>query len=175
MFAKVKSLGLFGMDSYLIEVEADISTGLPGFDIVGLPDAAVKESRDRVRAAIKNCGFKFPLGKITVNLAPADVRKEGSVYDLPITVALLVASKQITANTEDSVFIGEVSLDGRLRKVNGILAMAIKAKQLGFNNFYLPADNGNEGAYVEGINIFPVDNIKGLKRLMKPVRISLSF
>lgn len=162
MFAKVKSLGLFGMDSYLIEVEADISTGLPGFDIVGLPDAAVKESRDRVRAAIKNCGFKFPLGKITVNLAPADVRKEGSVYDLPITVALLVASKQITANTEDSVFIGEVSLDGRLRKVNGILAMAIKAKQLGFNNFYLPADNGNEGAYVEGINIFPVDNIKNL-------------
>ena len=162
MFAKVKSLGLFGMDSYLIEVEADISTGLPGFDIVGLPDAAVKESRDRVRAAIKNCGFKFPLGKITVNLAPADVRKEGSVYDLPITVALLVASKQITANTEDSVFIGEVSLDGRLRKVNGILAMAIKAKQLGFNNFYLPADNGNEGAYVDGINIFPVDNIKNL-------------
>lgn len=162
MFAKVKSLGLFGMDSYLIEVEADISTGLPGFDIVGLPDAAVKESRDRVRAAIKNCGFKFPLGKITVNLAPADVRKEGSVYDLPITVALLVASKQITANTEDSVFIGEVSLDGRLRKVNGILAMAIKAKQLSFNNFYLPADNGNEGAYVEGINIFPVDNIKNL-------------
>ena len=162
MFAKVKSLGLFGMDSYLIEVEADISTGLPGFDIVGLPDAAVKESRDRVRAAIKNCGFKFPLGKITVNLAPADVRKEGSVYDLPITVALLVASKQITANTEDSVFIGEVSLDGRLRKVNGILAMAIKAKQLSFNNFYLPADNGNEGAYVDGINIFPVDNIKNL-------------
>ena len=162
MFAKVKSLGLFGMDSYLIEVEADISTGLPGFEIVVLPDAAVKESRDRVRAAIKNCGFKFPLGKITVNLAPADVRKEGSVYDLPITVALLVASKQITANTDDSVFIGEVSLDGRLRKVNGILAMAIKAKQLGFNNFYLPADNGNEGAYVDGINIYAVDNIKNL-------------
>lgn len=162
MFAKVKSLGLFGMDSYLIEVEADISTGLPGFDIVGLPDTAVKESRDRVRAAIKNCGFKFPVGKITVNLAPADVRKEGSVYDLPITVALLLASKQITVDTDDSVFIGEVSLDGRLRKINGILAMAIKAKQLGFNNFYLPHENAGEGAYVDGINIFAVDNIKNL-------------
>ncbi len=162
MFAKLKSMGLFGMDAYVIEVEADISSGLPGFDIVGLPDAAVKESRDRVRAAIKNNGFKFPIGKITVNLAPADVKKEGALYDLPIMLAVLAASQQITLNTENSVYIGELSLNGNLRKVNGVLAMAIKAAGEGVNNFYLPIDNANEGAYVDDINIYGVNNIKEL-------------
>ncbi len=162
MFAKIKSMGLFGIDSYLIEVEADISTGLPGFDIVGLPDAAVKESRDRVRAAIKNSGYKFPLGKVTINLAPAHVKKEGSIYDLPIMMAILKASKQIDADSENSVFIGEMSLDGKLRKVNGIIAMAIKARQLGIQNFYLPYGNSGEGANVEGIKIFGVEDVKDL-------------
>lgn len=162
MFAKLKSMGLFGMDSYLIEVEADISSGLPGFDIVGLPDAAVKESRDRVRAAIKNSGFKFPLGKITVNLAPADVKKEGSFYDLPIMLAILTASEQITLPTEKTVYIGEMSLNGELRRVNGVLAMAIKAVEEGLENFYLPSENAVEGSYVEGINIYGVSNIKEL-------------
>lgn len=162
MFAKIKSMGLFGIDAYLIEVEADISTGLPGFDIVGLPDAAVKESRDRVRAAIKNSGYKFPLGKVTINLAPAHVKKEGSIYDLPIMMAILKASKQIDADSENSVFIGEMSLDGKLRKVNGIIAMAIKARQLGLQNFYLPYDNSGEGANVEGIKIYGVEDIKDL-------------
>ena len=162
MFAKLKSIGLFGMDSYLIDVEADISTGLPGFDIVGLPDAAVKESRDRVRAAIKNCGYKFPVGRITVNLAPADVKKEGSIYDLPIMLAILLASEQLKANVQNSVFIGEVSLDGNLRKVNGILAMAIKAREEGTRNFFLPEENAAEGAYVDSINIYGVNNIKEL-------------
>lgn len=162
MFAKLKSMGLFGIDAYLLEVEADISNGLPGFDIVGLPDAAVKESRDRVRAAIKNCGFKFPIGKITINLAPADVKKEGSVYDLPIMLAILAASGQVTINSDASLFIGEVSLDGQLRKINGILAMAIKARELGIENFYLPAENANEGANIEGINVYGVNNLKEL-------------
>ena len=162
MFAKLKSLGLFGMDAYVIDVEADISSGLPSFDIVGLPDTAVKESRDRVRAAIKNCGYKFPIGRITVNLAPADVKKEGSVYDLPIMIAILKASEQIDADLDDSVFIGEVSLDGNIRRVNGIIAMAIKASQEGIKNFFLPAANANEGSYVDDINIFGVENIRDL-------------
>ncbi len=160
MFAKLKSLGLFGIDAYLIDVEADISNGLPSFDIVGLPDTAVKESRDRVRAAIKNCGYKFPIGRITVNLAPADVKKEGSVYDLPIMLAILMASEQISADIDDSVFIGEVSLDGNIRQVNGIIAMAIKAAQEGVKNFFLPIDNADEGAYVDGINIYGAENIR---------------
>ncbi len=162
MFAKLKSLGLFGMDAFLVEVEADISSGLPSFDIVGLPDAAVKESRDRVRAAIKNNGFKFPTGKITVNLAPADVRKEGSFYDLPIMLAILEASEQIKIDTENSVYIGEMSLDGKLRKVNGILAMAIKAAGEKITNFYMPQENALEGSHVEGINVFGVENIRDL-------------
>ncbi len=162
MFAKLKSLGLFGMDAFLVEVEADVSTGLPSFDIVGLPDAAVKESRDRVRAAIKNNGFKFPTGKITVNLAPADVRKEGSFYDLPIMLAILTASEQIKIDTENSVYIGEMSLDGKLRRANGILAMAIKAAGERINNFYVPIENALEGSHVEEINIYGVENIKDL-------------
>lgn len=162
MFAKLKSMGLFGIDAYILEVEADISNGLPSFDIVGLPDTAVRESRDRVRAAIKNSGFKFPVGKITVNLAPADVKKEGSVYDLPIMLAILAASKQIDIDCENSVYIGEMSLDGNLRKVNGILAMAIKAAWEGISNFYMPAENANEGAYVENISVYGVGNIKEL-------------
>ena len=167
MFAKVNSMGLYGIDAYTIEVEADISSGLPGFDIVGLPDAAVKESRDRVRAAIKNAGYKFPLGKIIVNLAPADVRKEGSIYDLPIMLAILSASGQIKADVSKSIFIGEVSLDGKLRRVNGILAMAIKAAQSGFENFYMPLENAGEGAYIDAIKSFGIDTAESLLKHLK--------
>ena len=174
MFAKVKSIGILGMETYMVEVEADISSGLPGFDIVGLPDAAVKESRDRVRAAIKNSGYKFPVGKITVNLAPADVKKEGSVYDLPIMLALLVATGQIKGELEDSAFIGEVSLNGNVRSVNGIIAMTILAKQNGIKNFYIPKQNENEGANISDINIFGIENVESLflhltdKKVLKP-------
>jgi len=162
LFAKVKSIGIFGMESYMVEVEADISSGLPGFDIVGLPDAAVKESRDRVRAAIKNSGYKFPVGKITVNLAPADIKKEGSVYDLPIMMALLIATGQIKAELDDSAFIGEVSLNGNVRSVNGIIAMTILAKQNGIKNFYVPMQNAAEGANISDISVFGIENIKAL-------------
>lgn len=162
MYAKIKSMGLFGITAYLVEVEADVSGGLPAFDIVGLPDVAVKESRDRVRAAIKNCGYKFPVGRITVNLAPANVKKEGSIYDLPIMVAILSATGQLKCDTSNSLFIGEVALDGSVRTVNGILAMAIKAYKSGIENFFLPADNAVEGANVENLKVFAVDNIKTL-------------
>ncbi len=162
MFTRVNSLGLFGIESYPVPVEADISTGLPSFDIVGLADTAVKESRDRVRSAIKNCGFKFPIGRITVNLAPADKRKEGSMYDLPVLVALLRASKQLNAELDGVAFLGEVSLDGRVRPINGVLAMAIEAKRRGIGALFLPADNAAEAAAVGGIEIYGVKTVMEL-------------
>lgn len=162
MFSRIKSIGIFGMDSYMIEIEADVSTGLPGFDMVGLPDAAVKESRDRVRAAIKNCGFKFPLGRITVNLAPADRKKEGSIYDLPVLLAILKSYGQLKADFDDSVIIGEVALDGKVRSVNGVLAITITAKQNGIKNIFVPKENAMEAAVIDGINVYGVDNLPQL-------------
>ncbi len=162
MFSELKSVGLFGIDSYMIEVEADISSGLPAFDIVGLPDTAVKESRDRVRAALKNCGFKFPLGRITINLAPADLKKEGSIYDLPVLIAILKASGQLDADVNDSVFIGEVSLDGRLRPVGGVLAIAITALKNGIKNVFVPEENTAEAAIISGISVYGINNVRQL-------------
>ncbi|MBQ3816798.1 MAG: YifB family Mg chelatase-like AAA ATPase [Clostridia bacterium] len=162
MFARLNSIGLFGIESYMIEIEADVSNGLPGFDIVGLPDASVKESRDRVRAAIKNCGFKFPVSRITVNLAPADKRKEGAVYDLPILLSVLKASKQLNADMSDSIAIGEVALDGQVRPVNGVLAMAITARQNGVKNIFVPIENAPEAAVVDGIDVYGINHIKEL-------------
>ena len=181
MFSRIKSVGIFGMDSYMIEIEADVSTGLPGFDIVGLPDAAVKESRDRVRAAIKNCGYKFPLGKITVNLAPADRKKEGSVYDLPVLLAILEAYGQLKADFSDSVIIGEVALDGKVRSVNGVLAITITAKQNGIKNIFVPAENAVEAAVIEGINVYGIndlpqliDHLKGQVLIERTLPVPLS-
>ncbi len=175
MFTRVNSFGLFGIESYPVLVEADISMGLPSFDIVGLADTAVKESRDRVRSAMKNCGFKFPVSRITVNLAPADKRKEGSIYDLPVLVALLKASNQLKSETDHSAFLGEVSLDGRIRPINGLLAMAIEAKKRGIENFFVPAENAAEASVVEGINIYSVNTVMELyshltgEKLLTPV------
>ncbi|MBP3599601.1 MAG: YifB family Mg chelatase-like AAA ATPase [Clostridia bacterium] len=160
MFSRVKGIGLFGIDSYMIEIEADVSGGLPAFDIVGLPDATVKESRDRIRAAIKNCGFKFPVGRITVNLAPADRKKEGSLYDLPVLLAILKASGQFKAEVENSVVLGEVALDGMVRSVNGVLAITITAKENGIENIFVPKGNMAEAAVVEGINVYGVESVK---------------
>ena len=162
LFSRINSVGLFGIDSYMIEVEADISNGLPAFDIVGLPDTAVKESRDRVRAAIKNCGFKFPVSRITVNLAPADRKKEGSIYDLPVLLSILKASGQMSAALDSSVAIGEVALDGMLRSVNGVLAIAITAKESGIKSLFVPKDNAVEAAVVDGLNVYGVENVKQL-------------
>ena len=159
MFAKAKSLGIFGMNSFSVVVEADLSSGLPRFDIVGLPDAAVKESRERVRASIKNCNFEFPVSRITVNIAPADVKKEGPIYDLPIAVAILKATGQIKADISDYAFIGELSLDGEVRGCNGVLPMLLKAREDNIGAVFVPFENKTEASVVNGIDVFPVKNI----------------
>lgn len=159
MFSKVNSLGIYGMEVFPVSVEADISSGLPRVDIVGLPDSAVSESKDRVRSAIKNRGFDFPVSRITLNLAPADRRKEGPMYDLAILIALLQASEQISINTDNFAFLGELSLDGKVRHVNGVLPMVIGAKQFGIKGVFVPEENANEAAVVEGISVFPVSDI----------------
>lgn len=164
MFAKVISLGLFGMDAFAVEVEADISQGLPKFDVVGLPDAAVSESRDRVRAAVKNSGLDFPVSRITINLAPADIRKEGPIYDLPILLALLKATRQMDADLEGMAFLGELSLSGAVRRVTGVLPMIIKAYEMGLKSVFIPAENAAEGAVVEDIDVYPVKDITQLLR-----------
>ena len=155
-------MGIFGLETFNVRVEADVAMGFPGFDIVGLPDASVKESRDRVRSALRNCGFEIPDGKITINLAPAHIRKEGSVYDLPILMALLKYSGQLVADISNSVFIGELSLSGDVRGVNGVLPMTMKAKEEGFQNIYVPFHNKNEAAVVKGINVYPIKNLNQL-------------
>lgn len=138
MVSQVFSMGIYGLDAFPVEVEADLSQGLPSFEVVGLPDTAVKESRNRVRSAMKNCGYEFPVSRITVNLAPADKKKEGPIYDLPLLVALMKASRQLSCDISDCVFAGELSLTGEVRPVHGILPMAIAAKENGFRRFFLP-------------------------------------
>lgn len=164
MVFKCKSFGMFGIDSYPVEVEVSISRGMAAFDMVGLPDAAVKESKDRVRNAFKNSGFDFPLSRITVNLAPADVKKEGPIYDLPIFMAILKATGNLVQNTEDCAFLGELSLSGELREINGVLPMAIKAKECGIKRLFVPFDNAQEGAVVAGVQVYPVKNVCELFR-----------
>ncbi len=162
MVVKIHSLGLLGMEAFEITVETDISRGITAFDIVGLPDASVKEARDRVRSAMRNCALFFPSQRIVVNLAPADVKKVGSLYDLPIMISILLASGQLEKNLDDCAFIGELSLSGDVNPVNGVLPMAIEAKRRGIRNFFVPSDNAAEGAVVQGLNVFPVDNIAQL-------------
>lgn len=168
MTASIHSVGLFGMTATMVEVEADLSVGLARFDVVGLPDAAVKESRDRVCSAMKNCGYEFPTGKITVNLAPADLKKTGPVYDLAIFLALLTASGQLGEekegflNTGKSIFIGELSLSGTLRPVNGVLPMVLHARENGFAAAFVPVENAAEASIAEGIAVYPIRHIKEL-------------
>lgn len=159
MFSKVKSIGLFGMNTYEVGVEASCSRGMSRFDMVGLPDAAVSESRNRVYSAMKNNGFDFPESRLTVNLTPADVRKEGSVYDLPIFIALLLATNQLRAETDESAFIGELSLSGEVRKITGALPMVIKARELGIKEIFIPFDNAGESSVVKDIDIYPVKSV----------------
>ena len=159
MLSKVYSFALNGLDGVPVEVETDINKGMVSYDLVGLPDAAVKESKERVRSAIKNSRFIFPVNKITVNLAPADIKKEGSHYDLPLAVSILVASDQITANSE-YVLLGELALDGSLRPVTGLLPILISARNKGFKKFIVPAGNSNEASYIEGISVYALGSLK---------------
>ena len=163
MVCNVTSLGLHGVAGYPVAAECALSGGLPAFDVVGLPDAAVKEARERVRSAIKSSGFDFPVSRITVNLAPAGRRKAGTVYDLPILVGILAAGGQLPLKTEqDSAFIGELSLDGRLRPVPGVLPMALAAQRAGIRRLILPADNAPEATLVDGLEVIPVHTVREL-------------
>lgn len=164
MVAKIHSMGLFGMEAFPVEVETDLSNGLPSFEVVGLPDAAVKESKDRVRSALKNCGFQFPVGRITMNLAPADRKKVGPLYDLPLFVSLLCASRQLQCNTDAAVFLGELSLSGEVRPIRGALVMACAARDAGFQSIFLPEQCAGEAAVVEGLTVYPVRDIPQLLR-----------
>lgn len=162
MFASVKSAGVFGLHSYMVEIEADISMGKTKFDVVGLPDAAVSESKERVRAAMKNSGYDYPQIHITVNLAPADIKKEGPIYDLPILIALMSASKQLVCDIGSCAFIGELSLGGEVHHVNGVLPMVIEARNNSIKSIFIPDDNCAEASVVDGIDVYPVKNVKQL-------------
>lgn len=162
MFARLNSIGLYGMEAFGVTVEADIANGLPGFDLVGLPDTAVKESRDRVRSALKNAGFSFPMSRITINLAPADKRKEGPIYDLPMLLAILTASGQLNCDLSDCALIGELSLSGETHGIRGVLPMAIHAKAMGCTRLFVPAANAAEAAVVAGLTVYPVNTVRQL-------------
>ena len=162
MLAKSKTCAVVGLDGYIVEVEVDISPGLPAFTIVGLPDTAVQESRERVRSAIRNSGFEFPMRRITVNLAPADLRKAGPAYDLPIAVGILLSSGQVTDDVSNSLFLGELSLDGTLRRTSAILSMVAVGRQQGLSKVFVPMDNASEASLVEGVEAVPAHNLAEL-------------
>lgn len=162
MISRVDSLGLNGVSGYPVSVECFISGGLPAFDVVGLPDTAVKEARERVRAAIKNSGFKFPVSRITLNLAPADTRKSGTLYDLPILLGILAATELCRLPKEPSAFLGELSLEGKLRPVRGVLPMAIAAQNAGFRTLYVPAENAREATLAGALRVIPVRDVPQL-------------
>ena len=167
MVVTVRSLGLSGMTGYEVSVECMLSGGLPAFDVVGLPDAAVKEARERARAAVKNCGAKFPVSHITVNLAPARVRKEGTVYDLPILLGILTAAEEIRRLPEDAAFLGELSLTGALRGVTGVLPMALWARQHGIRQLFVHAANAAEATLAQGLTVYGVEDVKALVAHLK--------
>ena len=167
MVTTVRSLGLSGIAGYEVTAECFLSGGLPAFDIVGLPDAAVREARERVRAAVKNCGAKFPVSRITVNLAPAGTKKAGTVYDLPIFVGVLAAAGELPVPAKDAAFIGELSLTGALRGVAGVLPMALAAKAAGIRTLYVPADNAAEATLAEGLTVYGVPDVSALVAHLK--------
>lgn len=162
MVSQIRSLGLGGISGYEVSVECFLSAGLPNFDIVGLADVAVKEARERVRAATKNCGIKFPISRITVNLAPANTKKAGTVYDLPVLLGILVAAEDIEPIPDDCAFFGELSLSGELRPVTGTLPMAIAAERAGIKKLFVPEDNAAEASYAVGVTVYPVAHVSQL-------------
>lgn len=164
MLAVVKSMALDGLTGYLVSIQVDISDGLPCFEIVGLPDTSIRESKQRVKTAIKNSKTSVNSKKIIINLAPANTKKEGSKFDFPIAIGILIANgniknKNIKQFLSESIFIGELSLNGKLEKVNGILAIVIEAKKLGIKRIFLPSENAKEASVINGIDVFPVSNL----------------
>ena len=175
MIAKVQSYALSGLEGVCVTVEADVSRGLPSYEMVGLPDAAVKESRERVRSAVKNSALEFPAHKITVNLAPAYVKKEGSAFDLPVAISLLLAEGSLQADADGIIFLGELALNGDLRPISGVLPSIISARDKGFTKFIVPKDNEKEAGYIRGVDVYAaknlrevVDHLSGLK-LLQPI------
>jgi len=175
LLAKVKSAGLFGIDGYIIEVEVDISNGLPAFDIVGLPDTAVKESKERVRAAIKNSGLEFPMKRITVNLAPADTKKEGPAHDLAIAVSILLATGQIPYHRlADSVFLGELSLDGSIRPIHGVLPALLSVKNH-IHSVILSPQNAPEASHVKDIEVYAISSLAELVSIFREEKSAIPY
>lgn len=162
MFAKVSSLGLFGLNAFPVDVEIDISKGMPQFSIGGLPDTVVKESRERIRSALRACDIKFPVANVTINLAPASTKKSGSVHDMAILMAVLSAMRMIDKSTENCTFIGELSLNGDFRYINGVLPMVILAREKGIKSVFVPYDNAHEASAIQGIDIYAVKNTEEL-------------
>ncbi|MEA1937109.1 MAG: YifB family Mg chelatase-like AAA ATPase [Patescibacteria group bacterium] len=171
MLSKVNSCAVIGLDCEPVEVELDISPGLGAITVVGLPDTAVQESKERVRSAVKNSGYIYPATRVTINLAPADIKKEGPAYDLPIAVGVLVATEQLNADLESSLFVGELALNGQLRHTNGILPIAIYAKQKGYKKLFVPKVNEYEASLVEGVDIIPVENLLQLTDHLNGIKI----
>ncbi|MFM6014388.1 MAG: YifB family Mg chelatase-like AAA ATPase, partial [Dolichospermum sp.] len=182
MLARVWSASIIGIDAVKVGVEVDVSGGLPGIVILGLPDSAIQESKERVKATLKNAGFAFPMRKIVINLTPADLRKEGPAFDLPISIGILAASEQVNADLlGDFLFLGEVSLDGSLRPVAGVLPIAATAKKMGISGIIVPVDNAQEAAVVEGLSVYGCQHIADVVDLLnhpknyKPVQFNQSL
>lgn len=167
MLAKVISCAVIGLEGVIVEVEVDISPGLPSFTIVGLPDTPIQEAKERVRAAIRNSGYTFPTKRITVNLAPADLRKEGPAYDLPIALGILLSSEQVLADVSGAVFLGELSLDGSVRHTAGILPMVALAKEKGYETVFVPPSAAKEASLVKGIKVIPVESLSALVKHLR--------
>lgn len=162
MLSIIKSMALNGLDGYLVEVQTDVTGGLPEFDIVGLPNVSVREAKERIRVTIKNSGIEFPSRRILINLAPAGTKKEGTSLDLPMAIGILIATNQLDVKIDisNTVFIGELSLNGKINKVNGILPMCIDAHRLGIKQVIIPKENRNEASIVQGIDVIPVENLE---------------
>jgi magnesium chelatase family protein len=162
MLAKVKTAAVVGLEAREVDVEIDISGGLPSMTIVGLPDTAVQEARERVRAAVKNSGYAFPMKRVTVNLAPADLKKAGPAYDLPIAIGILLSSEQVRADTSQMLFLGELSLDGGLRHTQGMISMVELARDREMSSVFVPAADADEASLVEGVQVIPVSTLSEL-------------
>lgn len=182
MYSKLKSCGLLGIDGYIVEVETDISNGIPVFDIVGLGDAAIREARERVRSAVKNAGYEFPIRRITMNLAPASIKKEGSSFDLAIALGILASTEDIrSSDLNECVFVGELSLDGEVKPVKGVLPIAVCVMHSGIKRLILPLANVEEASVVKGIDIYPVKSLKDAINLInsgfkeEPYKTDLDF
>ena len=174
MLAIINSMSLHGLDGYLVSVQVDVANGMPEWNVVGLPDVSIKEAKDRIRTAIKNIGIEEKSKRIIINLAPADTKKEGTFFDLPIAVGILMANEMIQKrNIDKFVFIGELSLDGKLNKINGVLPMCIEAARLGMEYMILPKENAQEAAIVTGIKVIPVDNLEQVIHFLNEEEIIL--